>query len=431
MSVNYFRAWSRHCITIATVTTMLLLVNKYVSAKTYEDVRLEHVQNCDKKYKNKTIPPAQLKVILDHHKTVINKSNSNNDYDFFDPNIADLCGANLIGADLRGVNLSHARLTAVNLSNADLTGAILYDATMRFANLDNANLSGADLRQTRLNNTSLFHTNLSGANMQSAYITSANLVDANLDSAKFFGAFLRNTHFQPSVLPQVDLIAYANGLEYLRYTTDPQALVKLRKAFNDAGYQQQAKRITNALRSTEYAQFRPYLYENKYTIADYIEDLFKLIFFELPTQWGLYPGRALRILIVLIGFFALPYTIAMRYPGHGRIYRKWGVENRPVSTTTSTWRATQRNTHTLAGTIELLQYPWFKSLRRGLQFSLLSAFHIGFRELNVGNWISRLQSRDYTLYATGWVRSVSGIQSLISVYLLAMWALTYFGRPFD
>lgn len=33
--------------------------------------------------------------------------------------------------------------------------------------------------------------------------------------------------------------------------------------------------------------------------------------------------------------------------------------------------------------------------------------------------------------ATGWARTVSGIQSLLSVYLLAIWALTYFGRPFE
>jgi len=33
--------------------------------------------------------------------------------------------------------------------------------------------------------------------------------------------------------------------------------------------------------------------------------------------------------------------------------------------------------------------------------------------------------------ATGWVRVVSGVQSLISVYLLARAVLTYFGRPFE
>jgi hypothetical protein len=56
---------------------------------------------------------------------------------------------------------------------------------------------------------------------------------------------------------------------------------------------------------------------------------------------------------------------------------------------------------------------------------------MGWRELNVGTWMTRLQPREYNIRATGWVRIVSGIQSLMSVYLLALWALTYFGRPFE
>jgi hypothetical protein len=73
----------------------------------------------------------------------------------------------------------------------------------------------------------------------------------------------------------------------------------------------------------------------------------------------------------------------------------------------------------------------FHMLRTGLYFSLLSAFNIGWREVNVGAWMARLQPREYTLRATGWVRTVAGLQSLLSVYLLALWVLTYFGRPFE
>ena len=65
-----------------------------------------------------------------------------------------------------------------------------------------------------------------------------------------------------------------------------------------------------------------------------------------------------------------------------------------------------------------------------LYFSLLSAFHIGWRDLNVGSWLARISPREFTLRATGWVRVVSGVQSLLSVYLIALWVLTYFGRPF-
>jgi hypothetical protein len=72
-----------------------------------------------------------------------------------------------------------------------------------------------------------------------------------------------------------------------------------------------------------------------------------------------------------------------------------------------------------------------RSRRTSLYFSLLSAFHLGWRELNVGSWIVRLQTREYTLRARGWVRTVSGLQSLLSVYLLGLAVLSYFGRPFE
>jgi hypothetical protein len=73
----------------------------------------------------------------------------------------------------------------------------------------------------------------------------------------------------------------------------------------------------------------------------------------------------------------------------------------------------------------------YHMFRTSLYFSLLSAFNIGWRDVNVGIWIARLQPREYTLRASGWVRAVSGLQSLLSVYLLALWVVTYFGRPFE
>jgi hypothetical protein len=78
-----------------------------------------------------------------------------------------------------------------------------------------------------------------------------------------------------------------------------------------------------------------------------------------------------------------------------------------------------------------LHLALFKALKFGFFFSILSAFSIGWREINVRNWIVRLQRQEYILRATGWVRTVSGLQSLISVYLMALWILTYFGRLFE
>jgi hypothetical protein len=74
---------------------------------------------------------------------------------------------------------------------------------------------------------------------------------------------------------------------------------------------------------------------------------------------------------------------------------------------------------------------WRDALWTAAYFSLLSAVNIGFEQFTPGDWIRRLQTREYSLEAVGWVRVVSGAQALISVYLLAMWVLTQFGQPFE
>jgi hypothetical protein len=69
-------------------------------------------------------------------------------------------------------------------------------------------------------------------------------------------------------------------------------------------------------------------------------------------------------------------------------------------------------------------------IRIGLYFSLLSAFSIGWQEINTKSLITRLQRRDYSLRASGWARSLAGMQSLLSIFLLALWLLATFGHPF-
>ena len=84
----------------------------------------------------------------------------------------------------------------------------------------------------------------------------------------------------------------------------------------------------------------------------------------------------------------------------------------------------------------LSRYPFFwlrsewRVLRAAMMFSLMSAFNLGFRQLDFGRWIRMLMVRPYDIKPVGWVRTVSGVQSLVTVYLVALWVLTYFGRPF-
>ena len=380
--------------------------------------------------------------------------------------LADLSEANLTHANLRYADLSVANLTYANLSESDMLGANLSDANLYFANLTrsslpDANLKEANLREAKLIRADLFNANLTLADLRGTNLTRADLSYANLSKADLRGAYLRKsklnrtnvssadlsfadmsnadlseanmgdaflaytvltlTIFQPDTLPSADSIANADNLHKVTYTQNPQALIKLRKAFYEAGFREQERAITHALNYS--AEWRDE------SLAGKIEGLFKYVFFNLPTQWGMYPGRALRILLIFLVMFSVPYIVVIRRTSKSGIYRNWNKSHLP-SIEHGAWNKYRQNKQSKEKEIERLHCKGLYAVLLGIYFSLLSAFNIGFREINVGNWITRLQPRDYTFYATGWVRSVSGIQSLISVYLVAMWVLTYFGRPF-
>ena len=63
------------------------------------------------------------------------------------------------------------------------------------------------------------------------------------------------------------------------------------------------------------------------------------------------------------------------------------------------------------GKVERLQARSLMAIAWAAWFSLLSAFQIGFREFSVGNWLTRVHPRQFTLEPTGWVRTVAGVQS--------------------
>ena len=60
----------------------------------------------------------------------------------------------------------------------------------------------------------------------------------------------------------------------------------------------------------------------------------------------------------------------------------------------------------------------------------MSTFNIGFRQWNFGRWIRLVMPQEFDIKADGWLRVVSGLQSLLSVGLLALALLSYFGDPF-
>ncbi|MCP4745442.1 MAG: hypothetical protein GY874_04760, partial [Desulfobacteraceae bacterium] len=198
----------------------------------------------------------------------------------------------------------------------------------------------------------------------------------------------------------------------LIYKNSPHALVELRKEFKEAGLRKQEREITYAIKRSGFknAMF-------KGSLGAIIEGMLGWVFFDLTCKWGMSPRRPIFILGGLIFLCSFFYTIALYMEKKDGIWKVW-VEDRVRKD------LGQKKT-------ELLKLRGFKALKTAFYFSVLSAFHTGWRDLNVGSWIARIQPHEYMLRASGRVRVISGIQSLISVYLLALSILTYFGRPFE
>jgi uncharacterized protein YjbI with pentapeptide repeats len=402
---------------------------------------------------------------------------------------ADLTGARLQGADLRSADLQGADLIAANLSGADLRQADLRNADLKAADLRKANLRGADLRgadligadlreaQTQgtkleqanlidtkiegsfaenskwqtvwelvnnkeeneaenapwrrdlteidLSNAFLHSANLSKINLYEADLRDADMTQADLRGANLKEAVLSNANlteadlggviFEPKTgsLPDIAAVSTAHNLSKLWYKESPHALVELREAFKKAGLLTQERELTYAIKYSR----REALWKQE-GVWGKLESLFNLIFFELTCKYGMKPGRPLMIMLVLICILTIPYTIVLMWPP-----QKDGIWQ--------LWFSDRVRKHLGSDDPVRLRLGFLKALKSGFFFSVLSAFSIGWREINVRNWIVRLQRQEYIFRATGWVRTLSGLQSLISVYLLALWVLTYFGRLFE
>jgi hypothetical protein len=335
-----------------------------------------------------------------------------------------LCGARLIGVNLAKANrtlqadldLSGANLSGADLSESNLKGANLRQARLLGANLSGADLSGADLSDANLSNGFSLLAELclregggdcspllgKGANLSAAILIGTNLSGADLSAANLATAVL---DLNPGSLPHIPSLALAKNISQLTFSVSPLSLVALREEFKKAGMRKQEREITYAIKSKETKG------------AHRFERAFNFILFDLTSQYGMSPGRPLRIIGFLVVLFSLPYLIALMKSKGAGIWMVWAKDRLPKED----------------GQDEpaRLKKRWLPLLWTAFYFSLLSAFNIGWRDINVGNWIARVQSHDYTLKATGWVRTVSGVQSLITVYLLALWVLTYFGRPFE
>ena len=341
-----------------------------------------------------------------------------------DMRLAYIGKASLLGANLKESHLYGARLDGAELVKARLEGAKLVNARLAKADLSEANLKGANLSGAHLDGAKLIKTHLEGADLTEARLDGADFTQSNVENARLAFTSVHEVVYAPASPPPD---GYLEGLEGLHTVTFPRGrqsgLVQLRTLLQNAGLRDLEREATYAIERNKARYAR-----GSASLVESLRGWLRLIFFEWTTGYGLFPSRAIFALLALMAALSVVYIAPIAASpvrasaAHG-IFRVWPAQRIETSVegagVASSIRA-ERLTADLPAV-----FGW------ALYFSMLSAFHIGWREFNVGTWVVRIQPREFTLRGRGWVRVVSGFQSLFSVYLLAIWALTYFGRPFQ
>lgn len=336
---------------------------------------------------------------------------------------ADLCGVRLTGVtlekrDLRYLRLMGARLEQVNLSaarldGADLTGvgldAVVADgATFRWVKMSQAIIEGGQFKKASFYLSDLHHTEFHGSDLSDAV-----LEESNLNTARLRAAFLENVDLSRSDVshasyearlghpPRIGTFRSVTGLNSLRsYNDSAASLRELQQLFENAGMRVEAARV------------RATIVEAKGVGSYWFQPTAMRILYGAPHAYGERAERILLIVALLVPTYALFYLFALRRAGAGTI---WLVRDAPLDEPDKKMKGILLRRHNCV------------PLSIALLFSVRSAFRIGWKDFNVGDWLTRMQQHGYRLEGQGWVRSVAGFQSLISVYLLALLVLSYIG----
>jgi uncharacterized protein YjbI with pentapeptide repeats len=333
-----------------------------------------------------------------------------------------------------GYSQGGANLEGANFVGADLTGAYLRGIRLPFSNLDSARLQRADLAAADLSHASLMSANLREASLRNTTLEFAIVKDADLSDADVLVVDLCGATFEPKTLPSSVADLASIELSQVTYEFNPGALVQLRKQLRDSGFEEREREVTYAIKRREAEILRNAC--SLQALGSCLEYGFNRVFFDFTCQYGLRPGHALFLCLRLWAACSLLYLMFVIPPGGtSKLYRIYSETIGPKGDPSPPPRVEAIEFHEVAGPTRLSRLrghlaQYFSLLRTAMFFSLMSAFNIGFREINFGRWLRLLTRTEFDIKAVGWARVIAGWQSLISVLLIALFLLTFFGRPF-
>lgn len=340
--------------------------------------------------------------------------------------------------NFQDVHISQSKFVGSDLTKASFTGAhltrVVFDGTV----LNNADFTDAFVQQTNfIRTTSLKNAVLGAKSLRGTlFAEQADLTDADFSNANLYGLRLESWK-----LPDPASLAKAHNLEsWASSSVSDQwssiALYRLQQIFLDNGMQYKAKILNAALQNEEQNRLAHQCMSGDWRDNDrgYFTDrigactlgILRLVSLKLPSDYGLHTWRPLFLLLMFLFLFAAIYfAILLTRSPSGILVHPGSDEDGDSDDGNAGGPGTEASAHKDE---DASTYGFFRKLRVAIVLSLRNAFNLSFGEVDVGRWIRLLSYRSYELRTTGMVRVLGGVQSLLSLYLFALWLLNFFGK---
>jgi len=306
------------------------------------------------------------------------------------------------------LDLSNVSFNECKFDYAWFTGSTLY-STRFYQNSTflNAKMDSIDMRKSVFIDCDLRGSTFGNSDFSRAYIE-----NTNLNRTDFEHADLYRLVYQPSNDPHWRNIIFAYNLDYLDYASDPTPLIRLRQKFRDIGFRSVERQINCSLK-----RHYPSWYESA--------------LFDFTCNYGADYIRPLILWAQLFGIYVLIYFIVLLIPTkqpHVFVIKKHANNIENNSTIRGELSPFVSSNHSGIWSRILSVTKFFL---KAMGISLLSSTSIGFRDLTIAQWVRRLLPWDIELRFEGIPRVLSGVHSLLSMYLVALSFLSYFTRVFE
>lgn len=283
----------------------------------------------------------------------------------------------------------------LNLSgNISLENSKLKNLSFYFSNLEKLRFINCDFDSV------VFQaSNLSGIFHYNCNFNNVIFIGTNLKNVDFLSCNFKNVCFEPKVLPDLDRIATCSGLDRLIYFYSPEMLFKLKKELETKGYIEAARKVNTSIQRMKNLK------------ADKTVRYVKYVFMDLTYEYGANLSRPIMILVFFILFFGIIY-----YNINGRIH------NSNIILQVSREINNKTIKHSKKISFDFIDFiTEIKFLKISFSYSLTRTLRLGIGLFDFSRWFQLIQIREFRYSETGYLRPVSGIQSIISLYLIFLW----------